>query len=167
MAKNKQKKKKLTQKQKIFIKEYVIDFNATRSAKEAGYSVKTAKQQGSNLLSNVYVQQALTIEINKRNKRTELTQDEIIEDLREVKNRCMQKVPVMYYDKEDKEYKQEVDEDGEGVWRFEAHGANRALELLGKHKQMFSDKVVVEKRDLKDLSEEELDALIAKQNSQK
>jgi len=39
-------KEELTQKQKIFCQEYIIDWNATRSAKKAGYSEKTAYQTG-------------------------------------------------------------------------------------------------------------------------
>lgn len=48
--------KKLTDKQKRFCEEYVIDWNATRAAKAAGYSEDTARQQGSNTLSKVYIQ---------------------------------------------------------------------------------------------------------------
>jgi len=35
-------KPKLTPKQKRFVEEYLIDLNATRAAKAAGYSEKTA-----------------------------------------------------------------------------------------------------------------------------
>ena len=37
---------KLTNKQKRFCEEYVIDYNATRAAKVAGYSENTASEQG-------------------------------------------------------------------------------------------------------------------------
>lgn len=45
-----------------FVQEFLIDFNATRAAIEAGYSKKTAGQQGSRLLKNVKVQKILTEE---------------------------------------------------------------------------------------------------------
>lgn len=35
---------KLTQKQKRFVEEYLIDLNATQAAIRAGYSVSTAKE---------------------------------------------------------------------------------------------------------------------------
>ena len=35
---------KLTEKQKAFVKEYVIDFNGTQAAIRAGYSAKTANR---------------------------------------------------------------------------------------------------------------------------
>ena len=42
---------KLNAKQVRFCEEYLIDLNATQSAVRAGYSVKTAKQMGSENLS--------------------------------------------------------------------------------------------------------------------
>lgn len=45
----------LTSKQLIFVKEYLVDKNATRSAKVAGYSSKTAYSQGQRLLKNAEV----------------------------------------------------------------------------------------------------------------
>ena len=47
--------KKLTAKQQRFCDEYLIDMNATQAAIRAGYSEKTAKAQGSRLLTNVDV----------------------------------------------------------------------------------------------------------------
>ncbi|MEE8499353.1 MAG: terminase small subunit, partial [Kiloniellales bacterium] len=46
-------------KQRRFAEEYVIDSNATAAARRAGYSERTAKQQGSRLLTNVDVQVAI------------------------------------------------------------------------------------------------------------
>ena len=48
--------KKLTDKQKRFCEEYVIDWNATRAAKAAGYSEKTAGSIGSENLSKPEIQ---------------------------------------------------------------------------------------------------------------
>ena len=52
-------KTKLTPKQDVFIREYSMGFNATKAAIKAGYSPHTARQQGSRLLTNVYIQQRL------------------------------------------------------------------------------------------------------------
>lgn len=48
--------KKLTAKQEMFCREYLIDLNATQAAIRAGYSEKTAQAQSSRMLSNVMVQ---------------------------------------------------------------------------------------------------------------
>lgn len=50
----------MTDKQELFIREYLIDFNATRAAKKAGYSEKTAYSQGQRLLKNVEVKNKIT-----------------------------------------------------------------------------------------------------------
>ena len=48
--------KDLTDKQKQFCKEYVTDWNATRAAKAAGYSEKTAKDIGCENLAKPNIQ---------------------------------------------------------------------------------------------------------------
>ena len=50
-----QRKKKLTDKEKRFCEEYVIDWNATRAAKVAGYSEKTAKEIGCENLTKLNI----------------------------------------------------------------------------------------------------------------
>lgn len=47
---------KLTHKQRRFCEEYVIDWNGTRAAIAAGYSIKTARQIASENLSKPYIQ---------------------------------------------------------------------------------------------------------------
>ena len=51
--------KKLTPKQAEFVRQYLVDLNATQAAIRAGYSEKTANEQGSRLLANVSVSQAI------------------------------------------------------------------------------------------------------------
>jgi phage terminase small subunit len=49
----------MTPRQQIFVAEYLIDLNATQAAIRAGYSEHTAEQQGSRLLGNVEIAQAI------------------------------------------------------------------------------------------------------------
>jgi len=53
----------LTNKQAAFVREYLVDFNATQAAIRAGYSPKTARSQGARLLTNVDVNAAIQAEI--------------------------------------------------------------------------------------------------------
>ena len=46
-------------KRQRFVEEYVVDGNATAAARRAGYSARTAKQQGSRLLTFVDVAMAV------------------------------------------------------------------------------------------------------------
>lgn len=71
----------LNEKQKRFVKEYLIDLNATAAAKRAEYSERTAKSIGQRLLTNVDVQAAIKKAIDDRAKRTEITQDMVLKEL--------------------------------------------------------------------------------------
>lgn len=50
---------KLSQRERVFVSEYVKDFNGARSAKEAGYSAKTAKEIAFELLTRPHVKTAI------------------------------------------------------------------------------------------------------------
>lgn len=73
--------KKLTAKQQRFCDEYLIDLNATQAAIRAGYSERTANEQGSRLLANVSVQKYLQKRKTDRIERTEITQDMVLLEL--------------------------------------------------------------------------------------
>ena len=49
----------MTPKQQRFVEEYLIDLNATQAAIRAGYTEKTARQQGCRLLTNADIQNAI------------------------------------------------------------------------------------------------------------
>lgn len=64
MAKKEPNISELTEKQKIFCREFIYDWNATRAAKAAGYSESTARQIGSENLSKPAIKAYIT-EIQK------------------------------------------------------------------------------------------------------
>lgn len=130
---------KLTDKQKEFVRQYLVDLNATQAAIRAGYSVKTAYRQGADLLQKTSIREAIEKAQAKRARRVEVTQDYVLSNLVEVVERTMQRAPVT-----DRKGEQVTDEEGRAVWTFDAKGANRALELLGKHLGIFTDKVKAE-----------------------
>lgn len=78
----------LTPKQARFVQEYLIDLNATQAAVRAGYSERTACEQGSRLLANVKVQAALQEAMQARQARTEVTQDYVIGKLVEIADKA-------------------------------------------------------------------------------
>jgi phage terminase small subunit len=121
-------KTKMTPKKNKFVLEYLKDNNATQAAIRSGYSNKTAYSQGQRLLKNVEIKAAIDLELSKQAKRTGINADYVLNSLKEIADRCMQKVMVM--------------EMGlpTGEWKFDAGGATKALELLGKHLKLFTDK---------------------------
>jgi phage terminase small subunit len=71
----------LTEKQKRFADEYLIDLNAKQSAIRAGYSPKSAEQQGSTLLSNPKVSAYISERMARHSARTGVNQERIIREL--------------------------------------------------------------------------------------
>lgn len=63
----------LSPKERRFVAEYLKDQNATGAAKRAGYSAKTAQQQGSRLLLKVVVRNAVDAELAKITEGSALT----------------------------------------------------------------------------------------------
>jgi len=69
---------KLNDKQQKFVREYLIDYNATQAAIRSGYSKKTVHVQGPRLLANVRVQEAIEKLKNKDAKKSEISREMII-----------------------------------------------------------------------------------------
>jgi phage terminase small subunit len=76
--------RKLTSKQTRFVAEYLTDLNGTQAAIRAGYSAKTAQEQGSRLLSNVMVAAAIEVAQEARAQRTGVTADRVVAELAKI-----------------------------------------------------------------------------------
>ena len=131
---------KLTDKQKRFIDEYLIDLNATQAAIRAGYSAKTADvQRAQNLVKlKGFIQE----EQNKRSERVQITQDEVIRRLIENADIASGKKAVVLTQTRKSESGEIVGDDV-AQFVYEPSSVNKALELLGKHLGMFTNKVDV------------------------
>lgn len=111
---------KLTDKQLLFATEYIKTANATHAALKAGYSENSARQQGSRLLSNANVSQYIQSHMEKKNKSTIATADEVLEYLTKVMNG--------------------EEKDAFGLDTSIAD-RTKAAELLGKRHMLFTEKV--------------------------
>ena len=131
--------------QRLFVQEYLLDLSATQAAIRAGYSPKTARSQGQRLLTKPDVRKAIDEAQKVRQVRTQISADYVLNNLKEVAERCMQAEPVL--DKEGNPTSE---------YRFEHAGANKALELLGKNLKLFTDRLEIRViNSWEDLSEEE------------
>ena len=105
----------LTAKQERFVAEYLIDLNATQAAIRAGYAVKTANREGSRLLSNVDIAEAIAANAGKTAEMLDFSAERVLRGLFE-----------------------EATRQGEGS----SHGARvSAWGLLGKYHKLFVDRV--------------------------
>lgn len=71
----------LTPKQEAFVREYLIDLNATQAARRAGYSERTARQAGAENLSKPVIQAAIQEGQRARKERTESDADRVVREL--------------------------------------------------------------------------------------
>lgn len=146
----------MTEKQKIFANEYLIDLNATRAYKVAYPSVKkdeTARVNGSRMLTNANVAAYIKKRMWERQKRTEVTQDRVIEELAAIafaKATDYVKIirgNVILTDTKELSENQikaiaGIKEGKNGV-ELKLNNKEKALELLGRHLGMFKDKLEV------------------------
>lgn len=150
------KKAKLTEKQQRFVDEYLIDLNATQAAIRAGYSVKTANEQGSQNLAKLSIQQAIAEQMAERSKRTGINQDRVVLELAKIALVKMTDIvdsqgriksdasPDDLACIESVKYKESESDTGSSVEReVKIASKLKALELLGKHLGIFKDKVEV------------------------
>lgn len=72
----------LTAKQAAFVREYLVDLNATQAAIRAGYSPKTAYSQGQRLLKNVEIQGEVQAAQAAAAEKAEITVQDVISGLR-------------------------------------------------------------------------------------
>jgi phage terminase small subunit len=126
----------LTPKQELFVKEYLIDLNATQAAIRAGYSKKTANEQGARLLAHVSVGAAIQEAMDKRSKRIEVNSDYVLNTIVETIERCKQEIEPIYEGTgENRAFT--------GEFRFDSGAVLKGAELLGKHLKLFTDKIEV------------------------
>lgn len=154
----------MTDAQKRFCDEYLIDLNATRAYKVA-YSRckkdKTANVNGSKLLRNTKVQEYISQKQKEIEKRTEVTQDRVINELAKIAFLDIRK---LYTENGQLKNVTDIDDDTAGaissletLEEYDGYGDDRekigdtqkvklldktkALELLGRHLGIFNDKL--------------------------
>ena len=147
----------LTPKQKMFCQEYIKDLNATQAAIRAGYSEKTSYSIGNENLNKPEISEYIQALSEKRSERTEITADMVVKELAKI---AFMKESEFYSDDGDVKALSELSEDqksalasyqfkrvnlGEGEFLdvpvFKAQDKMKALELLGKHLAIFTEKI--------------------------
>lgn len=126
----------MNEKQKRFCDEYLITLEATEAARRVGYAEQTAKrapdwinEKGQEKPSSkfnpelyAYIQER----IQARQERTEITQDMVVRELRDIAMA-------------------EASDESDSSMKYASK--LKALELLGKHLGMFTDKVAISSID--------------------
>ena len=156
--------KTISRKQQRFVAEYLIDLNGTQAAIRSGYSPKTANEQAARLLAKASIRSAVEAGHKERLGKLEITADRVLEEIA-----CLAYSDIADYVRDDGTIdwplikslprqkrvaiqKLIVDTtggsgDGERKvverTRFECANKLQALELLGRHLKLFTDKLEV------------------------
>lgn len=144
----------LTPKQKIFADEYLIDLNATRAYKVAYPKVKrneTAAVNGSRSLRNANVAAYIEKRMKDREKRTEITQDMVLQELAKIgfaditdfvtiEGAFVRVKQTADIPREKLGAVAGIKEGANGI-EIKLNDKEKALELIGRHLGMFRDKV--------------------------
>lgn len=186
----------LTDKQKRFCEEYLIDLNATQAAIRAGYSEKTAYRTGADNLRKPQIEEYIAKRQKELSRSTEITQERVIKELaliafsnnadyaHVVEKKLQVEAggtlvdvldkdgnPVMYRTVEPvlteeltEEQKRALAVIKKGRDGLEVKSCDKvkALELLGKHLGIFTDKI---EANVNDTTRSELQELLAQRKA--
>jgi phage terminase small subunit len=144
----------MTAKQRRFIDEFLVDYNGTAAAIRAGYSASTAKQAASKLRRTPAVQKEIDRREAERAVRVDVKSDDV---LRELKRVAFFDIRTLFKDgkfiTDPSELPEDVarglatldvvvlNRDGDHIIKINPGNKLKALELLGRHLKMFTDRV--------------------------
>lgn len=152
-------KDKLTDKQRLFVAEYLTDLNATQAAIRAGYSENTATEIGYENLTKPHIAEAIQEAQKLRAEKVGITAERVLQELAAI---AFSKVTNYSFDdyghvdlaegaEKDainavSSIKRKTFNDKEGnsmgvETEIKLWDKNRSLEMVGKHLGMFKDKV--------------------------
>lgn len=147
----------LTRRQQRFVEEYLLDLNAKQAAIRAGYSPKTSEWIGPQLLQKSHVVKSVNEAMVARAQRTGVTQDRVLRELERIAFADPRSVMswgpdgVRLRRSEDlsdaeaalvSEVSESVTEAG-GSLKLKTNDKLKALELVGRHLGMFTDKLAL------------------------
>lgn len=143
----------MTEKQKRFCEEYLIDLNATQAAIRSGYSVHSANQIGNDNMAKACIRACIDKALAERSKRTGINADRVLQEI--AKLALVNPIDLMNLgeatvkddaNRDDTAAIQSVrvkitpSEDGNIVEReVKLTDKTKNLELLGRHLGLFTD----------------------------
>ena len=133
----------MTEKQKLFCEEYLIDLNATQASLRAGYSEKTAYSIGNENLKKPEIQEYIQKRLKEKEDALIAKQDEVLKTLTAVMRREKPETVVVtckarksHYDEAEQPICVEIP--------TKVSDVNKAAEMLGKYYALFTEKLNVD-----------------------
>lgn len=167
----------MTDKQKIFADEYLIDLNATRAYRKAYPNCKkdsSADAAARKLLGNTRIKKYISDRMEERQKRTEVTQDRVLQELAyiafaKVTDYATVKDDVVKIKNTDELKEEQIRaisgiKEGKFGIELKLNDKEKALELLGRHLGMWNDKLDIKTPAIDD-SIKEMEAYFEQQKA--
>jgi phage terminase small subunit len=145
----------LVPKHAAFVREYLVDLNATQAAIRAGFPAKAAASQASRLLRTAKVKAEIDKELSSRAQRVQVTADEVLRELKLIAQSDPGKLlnekgyflPINEMPEEIRRAIASVELTGDGGQKIKFWDKNTSLANLGKHLKLFTDKVELTGKD--------------------
>lgn len=141
----------MTERQKRFCNEYLIDLNATQAAIRAGYSAKTAYSIGNENLTKPEIQEYIQHRLDEKEDALIAKQDEVLKTLTRIMRREELETVVVtckkrksYYDDNGKKVIDDAEEPVMVSVPTKVSDTNKAAEMLGKYYALFTDKTQID-----------------------
>lgn len=149
----------MTPKQSAFVREYLVDLNATQAAIRAGYSARSASTEGERLLRNAEIAAAVQRGMDKRADKVGITAERV---LREIEKLAFFDPRKLFDDDGAPIHVSKLDDDTAAavagldvvmqgnqdvgfaqVLKVKLTDKSKNLELLGRHLKLFTDKIEI------------------------
>lgn len=118
--------KRLGEKQKRFVREWLIDMNGTRAAIRAGYSEKSAANTASRLMKDPDVQAYRNELLKAKFDELGITRHSLAVEVYEMMQKCKGGTPHMVWNSDTKTY------EPDGTWEQNEKGLYKGAELLSR-----------------------------------
>lgn len=118
--------KRLGEKQKRFVREWLIDMNGTRAAIRAGYSAKSAANTASRLMKDPDVQAYRNELLKAKFEELGITRHSLAVEVYEMMQKCKGGTPHMVWNSDTKTY------EPDGTWEQNEKGLYKGAELLSR-----------------------------------
>jgi len=145
---------KLSAKRQRFIDEYCVDFNGTQAAIRAGYSANSANMQAARLLANDNIRKALDEKRLEIAESSKLKVSDVIDELKNIAFSDITQLLSFNNSKAKVKSSRRLSEDARKViasvsqtqngLTIKMHDKVKALELLGRYLNIFTDRVEVD-----------------------
>ena len=145
---------KLSAKRQRFVDEYCVDFNGTQAAIRAGYSANSANMQAARLLANDNIRKALDEKRLEIAESSKLKVSDVIDELKRIAFSDITQVTSFNNSKAKVKSSRKLSEDAKKTiasvsqtqngLTVKLHDKVKALELLGRYLNIFTDRVEVE-----------------------